>query len=191
MTDRVADAYFLEYPVGMLACGLDVKIAFDLPLTILSAVVAVGFTFAATFTSDLSLFLPQRKRRRDDPEALPSPAFIRYDSDTSREDDNATGPRVDERDVLLPPDAGDAGVSWDVLEERVSEGGSLPGDMKSSIWTSWYKRGRTHIIKLVVRAAIWATGIVFMHYCGPCLCFQASIPSNVYVLLRYVGDGHS
>ncbi|KAH9884657.1 hypothetical protein C8Q73DRAFT_770527 [Cubamyces lactineus] len=33
--------------VGMLACRLDVAIRFDIPLTILSAVVAVGFTFAA------------------------------------------------------------------------------------------------------------------------------------------------
>ncbi|KAI0352202.1 hypothetical protein OH77DRAFT_1561431 [Trametes cingulata] len=33
--------------VGMLACRLDVEIRFDIPLTILSAVVAVGFTFAA------------------------------------------------------------------------------------------------------------------------------------------------
>lgn len=180
MTDRAADAYFLEYSVGMLACGLDVKIAFDLPLTILSAVVAVGFTFVATFTSDLSLFLPQRTRRQNDPEAPASPAFLRCDSDVSREDDGTTDPRADEHDTLLPPDARDAGVSWDVLEERVSEGGSLPGDMKSSIWTSWYKRGRAHIIKLVVRAAIWATAIVFMHYCGPFLCFQTSIPSNVY-----------
>ncbi|KAI0658269.1 hypothetical protein C8Q70DRAFT_994181 [Cubamyces menziesii] len=33
--------------VGMLACRLDVTIRFNIPLTILSAVVAVGFTFAA------------------------------------------------------------------------------------------------------------------------------------------------
>ncbi|KAI0370135.1 hypothetical protein BV20DRAFT_944733 [Pilatotrama ljubarskyi] len=33
--------------VGMLACRLDVEIRFDIPLTILSAVVAVAFTFAA------------------------------------------------------------------------------------------------------------------------------------------------
>lgn len=34
-------------PVGMLACGLDVRITFDAGLTVLSAVVAIGFTFAA------------------------------------------------------------------------------------------------------------------------------------------------
>ncbi|KAL6307832.1 hypothetical protein BKA93DRAFT_768057 [Sparassis latifolia] len=37
--------------VGMLACGLDVRVAFDLKLTILSAVVAVVFTFAALFSA--------------------------------------------------------------------------------------------------------------------------------------------
>ncbi|KAF7793572.1 hypothetical protein EIP86_004686 [Pleurotus ostreatoroseus] len=33
--------------VGMLACSLDVRITFNIPLTILSAIVAVAFTFAA------------------------------------------------------------------------------------------------------------------------------------------------
>ena len=36
--------------VGMLACGLDVKITFNIPLTVLSAVVAIIFTFAAFST---------------------------------------------------------------------------------------------------------------------------------------------
>ncbi|KAI0328440.1 hypothetical protein GY45DRAFT_1347180 [Cubamyces sp. BRFM 1775] len=36
-----------SFTVGMLACRLDVAIRFNIPLTILSAVVAVGFTFAA------------------------------------------------------------------------------------------------------------------------------------------------
>lgn len=38
----------------MLACRLDVAIRFDIPLTILSAVVAVVFTFAALGSADLS-----------------------------------------------------------------------------------------------------------------------------------------
>lgn len=38
-------------PVGMLACGLDVKIGFNVTLTILSAVVAIVFTFAAFSTA--------------------------------------------------------------------------------------------------------------------------------------------
>lgn len=41
---------FIKRTVGMLACGLDVRITFDKSLTILSAVVAILFTFAA-FTS--------------------------------------------------------------------------------------------------------------------------------------------
>lgn len=40
--------------VGMLACSLDVRITFNIPLTILSAVVAVTFTFAAFSTGDTS-----------------------------------------------------------------------------------------------------------------------------------------
>ena len=39
----------------MLACGLDVRITFDIPLTILSAAVAVVFTFAAFSTTDQPL----------------------------------------------------------------------------------------------------------------------------------------
>ncbi len=35
------------FSVGMLACGLDVQITLDIPLTIVSAVVAILFTFAA------------------------------------------------------------------------------------------------------------------------------------------------
>lgn len=40
--------------VGMLACRLDVKINYDIPLTILSALVAIVFTFAAFTTAYIS-----------------------------------------------------------------------------------------------------------------------------------------
>lgn len=43
------------HAVGMIACAVDVRITFNIPLTILSAVVAVAFTFAAFstgYTSD-------------------------------------------------------------------------------------------------------------------------------------------
>ncbi|EED79627.1 hypothetical histidine kinase [Postia placenta Mad-698-R] len=40
--------------MGMLACRLDIRVRFNIPLTILSAVVAVAFTFAAFWTAYLS-----------------------------------------------------------------------------------------------------------------------------------------
>lgn len=40
--------------VGMLACHLDIRVRFNIPLTILSAVVAVAFTFAAFWTAYFS-----------------------------------------------------------------------------------------------------------------------------------------
>lgn len=81
----------------MLACGLDVRITFDIPLTILSAIVAVVFTFAAFMTGQASdtigrsappnmrlgwsrrfksMFDPLRRRNvPSDPEAGPSTEF--------------------------------------------------------------------------------------------------------------------
>ncbi|KAI0348204.1 hypothetical protein BDW22DRAFT_64594 [Trametopsis cervina] len=40
--------------VGMLACGLDVQITYNIPSTIFSAVIAIMFTFAAFTTADVS-----------------------------------------------------------------------------------------------------------------------------------------
>ncbi|KAI0706091.1 hypothetical protein BC835DRAFT_1403562 [Cytidiella melzeri] len=45
--------------VGMLACGFDVRIRYNIPLTILSAAVAILFTFAAFTTADISDALQQ------------------------------------------------------------------------------------------------------------------------------------
>jgi hypothetical protein len=150
--------------VGMLACRLDVEIKFGIPLTVLSAVVAVAFTFAATFTSDSSVFYnPSRPRPASptDIEAPVSPSFL-YDPELS----------IDEDEQEDMPDVHTEGEHFKLLARNQNNiHPDLDSELSDSddthpIFTAWLYRGRRFILRLVIRAAIWAFAIVFMHYCG-------------------------
>ncbi|KIX00844.1 uncharacterized protein Z518_09909 [Rhinocladiella mackenziei CBS 650.93] len=92
--------------IAMLACGLDLRIGLDVPLTILSAVLAVSFTFAALISDLLRhryLRLVKKKKLRSKQEAKEARRQAAGNYSLPDQDDHGS------MDVLLGPET---------LEER-------------------------------------------------------------------------